>query len=325
MKKCCFIIPYFGKFPNYFSLFLKSCECNKEFNWIIFSDCKYNFDIPSNVQIINISFEQLKEIVQSKFDFKITLNAPYKLCDYKPAYGYIFEEYIKEYKFWGHCDIDTIMGDLSHFLTDDFLESYDKFFCLGHMIIYRNTYENNRIFMSEINNEKWYEESFKNESITIFDETYKNSKNINEIFLLKGKKVFQGDYSINFKILPTRFIKTTYNYKLNDFENDEEKSVYVWDKGKLFRYYIINDILIKEEYLYMHLQERKMRFSLKLLNENKIKIIPNSFEKLEVGSINIENFNKIKIIKFNLHFIQFKIKWQIKKYKRLFKKLGEKE
>ena len=35
MKKCIFIIPYFGKFNEYFTLFLKSCKNNKEFNWLI--------------------------------------------------------------------------------------------------------------------------------------------------------------------------------------------------------------------------------------------------------------------------------------------------
>lgn len=325
MKKCCFIIPYFGKFPNYFSLFLKSCEHNNEFEWIIFTDCDYKFYIPPNVKIIKFSFEELKIFVQSRFDFEIIINAPYKLCDYKPAYGYIFEEYIKEYEYWGHCDLDTIMGDMSNFLTDEFLSKYDKIFCLGHMVIYRNTYDNNRIFMSKINNENWYKESFENEEITIFDETYKDSKNVNKLFLYNKKRVFQEDWSINFKILPTRFVKTTYNYLLNDFENDERKAIYIWSEGKLLRYYIKENNLIEEEYLYMHLQERKMRFSPKILNENTIKIIPNSFEKLEVDTINNSNFNNIKIKKFNLHFIQFKIKWQIKKYKRLLKKLGEKK
>jgi len=28
-----------------------------------------------------------------KLGFKVTINNPYKLCDFKPAYGLFFEEY----------------------------------------------------------------------------------------------------------------------------------------------------------------------------------------------------------------------------------------
>lgn len=40
MNKCCFVIPYFGKFNNYFPLYLKSCTCNNDFNWLIITDDK---------------------------------------------------------------------------------------------------------------------------------------------------------------------------------------------------------------------------------------------------------------------------------------------
>ena len=43
---------------------------------------------------------------------QVTLDRPYKLCDFKPAYGFIFGEYLKEYDYWGHCDIDIVWGDL---------------------------------------------------------------------------------------------------------------------------------------------------------------------------------------------------------------------
>ena len=36
MEKVVFIIPYFGKFNNYFQLFLNSCAYNKKFEWLIF-------------------------------------------------------------------------------------------------------------------------------------------------------------------------------------------------------------------------------------------------------------------------------------------------
>lgn len=37
-SKVTFLIPYFGILPNYFDLFLKSCEYNAEYQWIVFTD-----------------------------------------------------------------------------------------------------------------------------------------------------------------------------------------------------------------------------------------------------------------------------------------------
>ena len=166
MKKCCFIIPYFGKLPNYFQLFLKSCEYNPTFNWIVFTDDKTGFHYPDNVKRVEMTFLKLRDLVQSKFDFPISLERPYKLCDYKPAYGYIFSDFISGYKMWGHCDIDTLMGHLEDFITDRDIAIYDKMFTLGHMIIYKNTEENNRLFMKDFRGVSLYRESFTTDKIT---------------------------------------------------------------------------------------------------------------------------------------------------------------
>ena len=83
-------------------------------------------------------------------DFEITLSKPQKLCDYKCAYGVIFEDYIQDYDWWGHCDLDQIFGNLNMFVTEDMLRKYDKLFSLGHLSLYKNSYKNNRIFMGKI-------------------------------------------------------------------------------------------------------------------------------------------------------------------------------
>jgi hypothetical protein len=131
-SKVTFIIPYFGKLPNYFDLFLKSCEFNKDYSWIVFTDDTSLRKWPSNVLQVVMSFDELKKKIQSKFEFEIKITEPHKLCDYKPAYGYIFEEYLKESDYWGHCDIDTVLGNLDAFLEELFCQEFDKLFCLGH-------------------------------------------------------------------------------------------------------------------------------------------------------------------------------------------------
>ena len=119
-KRAALIIPYFGgEFPNYFQLFLNSCEKNQDFTWMIFTDNRTKYRYPNNVKKISMSFGEMVSRVRSKFDFEICLDRPYKLCDYKCAYGYIFGDYLKEYDFWGHSDCDLIYGRLSDFITDD--------------------------------------------------------------------------------------------------------------------------------------------------------------------------------------------------------------
>lgn len=46
-----------------------------------------------------MSFEEMCDKIQKHFEFKIELPAPYKLCDYRPAYGEIFQDEIREYDF----------------------------------------------------------------------------------------------------------------------------------------------------------------------------------------------------------------------------------
>lgn len=300
MKTCCFIIPYFGKFPNYFQLFLNSCKYNPDFNWLIFSDDETCYNVPQNVSIVRITFDSFKKRIQSFFDFEIVLPTPYKLCDYKPVYGYVLHDYLSEYLFWGYCDIDTIMGNLNHFLTPYVLENYDKIFCLGHMTLFKNNEENNRLFMSEYKGQLLYKRAFTTDKIVTFDEEWRDENNINQIFLSKGKKVFMEDYSMNPSISYNSFVRIRY-VGHTSFSNSHgyqiekpKKALYVWDKGHIYRYFMDGAKFIREEFVYMHFQMRKIKISNRILNADCFKIIPNKFLPLEVDKINENTFRKIK-------------------------------
>lgn len=315
-KKCCFLVPYFGKLPSYFELFAKTCGKNSDYNWIIFTDDTSNYNVPNNVEIIRMKFTELKQNIQSKFDFEIALDRPYKLCDYKPAYGYIFEEYINDYKFWGHCDLDTLMGNLNDFITDEMLENYDKLFCLGHFILYKNTHENNRLFMSKYKGINLYKKVFKTNDIKVFDETFGGTYNINSIFIEQNKNVFMDDFSLNFKILPTKFVRTKYNYLTNSFDDESyKKAIYVWNNGKIERYYIREKSIVKEEFMYIHFQERNMKIKGDVLKKKIFKILPNIFVNIEIQDINYKTFCKIKKERICFHYFERKIRNKIKRIK----------
>ena len=78
---CIFIIPYFGKFKNYFEFFLKSFSYNPQFDLLLITDNTDPYVYPKNVKKIEISFHEFQNLVQEKFDFNISLENLYKLCD----------------------------------------------------------------------------------------------------------------------------------------------------------------------------------------------------------------------------------------------------
>lgn len=322
MKKCCFIIPYFGKFPKSFAVFLKTCSYNTEFNWLIFTDDHYPFDYPDNFIVKYTNLKEISELASQKFGFKVALDQAYKLCDFKPAYGFIFEEYLKEYQFWGHCDIDTIMGNLSNFLTDELLNQYDKLFCMGHMILYRNTFENNRIFMSPYNGRLLYKEVFTTSAICWFDEEWNGKNNINQIFLSKGKKVLLKDWSANFNVYSQKFERDFFCFDdktqtVQHFCEKEQNALYVWDNGNVCRYFIENDNLKREEFLYMHFQWRKMSFKKEILIADRFKIVPNAFLKLNKLPTSIQEFKRIR--KWKLCFYRADLYYRMHILKRIRK------
>ena len=64
MKRCVIILPYFGKFNNYFPLFLRSCAYNKDFDWLIFTDDKTKYDYPENVFVNYVTFEKMQKMTK---------------------------------------------------------------------------------------------------------------------------------------------------------------------------------------------------------------------------------------------------------------------
>lgn len=317
-KKAAFIIPYFGNFPSYFQLTLNSMGKNEAYDWLIFTDNQDIYQYPENVKVYRWSFEKVREYVQGKFDFTITLPRPYKFCDLKPMYGYIFEEYIRKYEFWGHCDIDCIFGKLDHFLINEIWYNYDKIFELGHMTLYRNTEENNRRFMLPLKNRLRYQEVLTSARNVMFDEGWKDS--ICNIF-----------YEYNFPVWRKHFCadiaqKSSF-FQLAQLDNDTHKyiidkrrhQVFWWENGILKLSYIENRKYKEEEKMYIHLIRRTKKMKMKLQNMDTFKIIPHAFEDLELP-MNTENFGRIKWWHINVFYFEIRLENLKSKIKKRFGK-----
>jgi hypothetical protein len=192
MNKIVLINCYFGKFPWYFNFFIKSCELNRTVNFIIFSDSIYDKYLPQNVEIIPFKLSDFNLLATEKLEFRINVINPYKLCDFKPAYGLIFAEYIRNYSFWGICDIDIILGRIREFVTDDLLDEYDIIntrhdYLTGSFLLFRNTDFINKLFLKS----KDYKKVFTSEKHYCFDEC-----NFKHIEMEQGISIFDVNCEI---------------------------------------------------------------------------------------------------------------------------------
>lgn len=119
------VIPYFGKWPSYFNFFLKGCEANQWLDIIFFTNCAVPEHHPANVYFNVSSLKEIACLASKKLGFELEIRTPYKLCDLKPFYGLVFEDYLTNYQFWGYGDIDLIYGNLKSFVMPRIEAGFD--------------------------------------------------------------------------------------------------------------------------------------------------------------------------------------------------------
>ncbi len=171
MKRACFILPFFGEEPTWINFFFKSVAFNVNYDWIIFSDISFRSKLPNNVRIIPITLDAFNKLLSNRFQLDTNICHPYKICDFKPAFGYIFSEWLKDYMYWGYCDLDIVLGDLDSFLAEPIAFGYDIIspdtsFFPGHFCLCKNQEPVTSLFSSAPN----YKDVFKSSKCYCFDE-----------------------------------------------------------------------------------------------------------------------------------------------------------
>lgn len=241
MSRIKLVVCYYGKFPQWMNIWLKSCELNPDIDFMIVTDIKIN-NLPSNVTILNMSFEELRNHFSQIFGFQVSLDSAYKLCDYKSVYGKAFEEELKGYDFWGCCDIDLVWGHLRDFITDDILKNYDLIGKYGHLMIYRNNEEMNNLFMKQGGTFS-YETVFTNSDNYSFDE-------------MSGMDLIAHKNNVkHYKTLKIANASPSYS-RFKIAGQTSEKEFFVWKDGKILRVSGNSHIEI-EEFAYLHFSGKK--------------------------------------------------------------------
>lgn len=231
MKKIALINCYFGEFPWYFPLFVKSCASNPTISFLIFSDANYEGILPDNICINTFSLKQFSQLATDKLGFEVAVNEAYKLCDFKPAYGFLFSEYLNEYDFWGMCDIDIVLGRIREFITNEILDTYDVIstrndYLTGSFLLFRNKREITNLFTKS----KDYQKVFTSDIHYCFDEcNFKHSQLGNEISIFDVPCEIESMEHIIRKEYIEKNINVFYDFMVIDASSGKLK----WDHGFL--------------------------------------------------------------------------------------------
>lgn len=276
------VLPYFGKLPNYFPLFLQSCRRNPTIDWLVYTDSSRELDWPENVKVHKTTFDAFRSRIQKSFDFPICLESPYELCDFKPTYGDTLQEDLQKYDFWGHCDCDLIFGDLRRFLTEDIFADNLRILCCGHLSLYKNVPEVNRYYRTQGYID--YRELLQSPGIHSFDEW----PGLSECWH-RDKKPYYGkliydDLTVGVEdFRPVNITPGGYIGPYHD-QPDESKRfrrmhniLYHWDSGTLERCWVEKGELHREETAYVHMQKRKMTYDPAVLGNDRFLIVPDAF------------------------------------------------
>lgn len=152
MPRILFVIPYFGRWPFWMPFFLESCRRNSTIDWLFFTDCGVPGNSPGNVRYVEESFASYCTRVSQRLGIEFAPGNPYKLCDLKPALGYVHADCLDGYDFWGISDIDLVYGNLRGYFDAPRLERFDLLSTharrvSGHLCLVRNTDEMREAFM----------------------------------------------------------------------------------------------------------------------------------------------------------------------------------
>lgn len=227
---------YFGKWPWYFPYFLHSCKFNPTVDFIIITDNSIPIENkPDNVLIYVKTLDEIKTIASVKLGFKVSINEPYKLCDFKPAYGLLFSEVVSGYEFWGHGDIDIIYGNIRNFITRKVLNKHELItarhdFLSGTFTLFKNTPKMNMLFMQS----RDYKEVFSSPEHYCFDECNFLWRQIGE--LKQGESIFNLPCEIDSmthvirRLQLRNEIDAFFDFMIVEGRPGKLK----WEKGKLF-------------------------------------------------------------------------------------------
>ena len=264
-KSLALMVCYIGKFPWYFKYFVHSCKYNPTVDFIILTDDDtYRGPLPENVKLIFTTLEEISAIATEKLGLPVQITFAYKLNGFKPAYGLMFPDILRDYDWWGYIDIDIILGDIRNFITDELLYNYELIcpkpdWIPGCFLLFKNNNKMNSLF----NHSKDHEKIFTSEKYYNFDETNFSQDYFSYgLTYLEVKTEIESMMHVIKKLESVSYIKPYFDLHMVDGNPGKLKCI----SGKM---YYSN----KFEVILYHLIKLKLNYTLK----TNLTAVPDSF------------------------------------------------
>lgn len=188
-----FLLPYFGKYPDWLDKWVANMEL-----------LDYDYKIFSNLKLFK---QRVEDILGIKCNIK---EGTGKVWDYRCALGLLYQDEIKDYDLWGHTDFDCVYGDVDKYMPNEFdiwSNHYD--YIMGAWSLYKNNDQINNLFKLSPNWKNilesndiygWVEREYtqianKNAKVVY---TFYQTKNLNDFSTLsfKDNKLYEGNEEI---------------------------------------------------------------------------------------------------------------------------------
>jgi len=111
------ITTWSGPLPRYFPLFFGTAACNPTIEFIFVADSSQPYSLPQNVKWVEMPFPEILRYMGERLGCDLSHVKPYKMCDFKPAFGIAFADLLAGCDFWGHVDCDLVLGYLRSFIS----------------------------------------------------------------------------------------------------------------------------------------------------------------------------------------------------------------
>ncbi len=263
-QRIALIIPYFGKAPEWSDLYFETVRMNSSIDFHFFTDIHFGDSLPHNVHIHKLSFNGYVDHVNQFLDFDFRPPNAYKLCDLRPLFGYIHQDILEGYDFYGWTDMDILFGDIRKFYQDSILEKYDilsthAHTISGHLAIIRNTHYHRTKFLKIY---RWKEALLNPEFVGIDEHGIANA------YLYSIWEKANYKYRLN---IPKWFINAIRKYKarkmflveqyttpfmnkpwIDDSVNSEQPDTWTYINGR-----ISNCRDAEKEFIYLHFMNFK--------------------------------------------------------------------
>ncbi|MBY6018277.1 hypothetical protein KUW04_10875 [Halomonas denitrificans] len=257
------VVPYFGKLPDFTELWSLSLEKNSDIDFLLITDdCTSSFYKAPNLTVTHMEFKEFVGLIKRKVNLKREIT-PYKLCDFKIAYGDILGDYLSGADYWGFCDIDLIFGNIRKNLQKALSSGFDKILDLGHLSLMKNNQEMNVLYKRPLLGECIFDNVTRSEIVKVFDEMmFFGRGGFNGIVIEQGYSLY-----VNRKVYADISPGCT---SFSDYNNKDRKVLYFeHSRDGLFCHYLdSNGVKRIKEMLYVHFQKRKVKFIPGELSDN---------------------------------------------------------